>query len=262
MLHFWPDGGDMDNRMDFFLSYTAADRHWAEWIAWQLEDAGYTAGLQQWDFTAGGNFISQLETVLTSAEKVIAVVSPAYIRSTTVMSEASTGIQSERLIPVRVQPVETPAAFAGLAWVDLAGTSDAAEARERLLRAVQGGRRKPRGVPVFPGSAVGQDEYSPRFPQNRNQLDSLGRDDGERAPGPRALLVHASGDATFAVELADSLRTLLVEGCYRGSTCTRSSKTSRKPAGYGWPPACVRQKSRCCWSAVICWRRSTARLEI
>lgn len=27
---------------DFFISYNSADRTWAEWIAWQLEEAGYT----------------------------------------------------------------------------------------------------------------------------------------------------------------------------------------------------------------------------
>jgi hypothetical protein len=26
---------------DFFISYTGADRAWAEWVAWQLIDAGY-----------------------------------------------------------------------------------------------------------------------------------------------------------------------------------------------------------------------------
>ncbi len=25
---------------DFFISYNSADRTWAEWIAWQLEEAG------------------------------------------------------------------------------------------------------------------------------------------------------------------------------------------------------------------------------
>ena len=34
---------------DFFISYTAADRAWAEWIAWQLEGAGYDVVLQAWD---------------------------------------------------------------------------------------------------------------------------------------------------------------------------------------------------------------------
>jgi hypothetical protein len=36
---------------DFFISYTAADQAWAEWIAWQLEAEGYTTVLQAWDFT-------------------------------------------------------------------------------------------------------------------------------------------------------------------------------------------------------------------
>jgi hypothetical protein len=29
---------------DFFISYNQADRTWAEWIAWQLEHAGYSVG--------------------------------------------------------------------------------------------------------------------------------------------------------------------------------------------------------------------------
>ncbi|WP_323132749.1 toll/interleukin-1 receptor domain-containing protein [Frankia nepalensis] len=28
-------------RWDFFVSFTGADRAWAEWVAWQWEDAGY-----------------------------------------------------------------------------------------------------------------------------------------------------------------------------------------------------------------------------
>jgi len=30
-------GGD---RVDFFVSHAGADRAWAEWVAWQLMDAG------------------------------------------------------------------------------------------------------------------------------------------------------------------------------------------------------------------------------
>jgi hypothetical protein len=40
-------------RRDFFISYTQADRAWAEWIAWQLEEARYTTVLQAWDFAPG-----------------------------------------------------------------------------------------------------------------------------------------------------------------------------------------------------------------
>jgi hypothetical protein len=35
---------------DFFISYTALNRPWAEWIAVQLEQAGYSTVLQAWDF--------------------------------------------------------------------------------------------------------------------------------------------------------------------------------------------------------------------
>ncbi|WP_416219215.1 toll/interleukin-1 receptor domain-containing protein [Frankia sp. Cas4] len=35
---------------DFFISYTESDRAWAEWVAWQLEVAGYRVLVQAWDF--------------------------------------------------------------------------------------------------------------------------------------------------------------------------------------------------------------------
>src|SRR5689334_8122882 len=43
-------GGD---RIDFFVSHAGADRAWAEWVAWQLTDAGYTVELDVWDWAAG-----------------------------------------------------------------------------------------------------------------------------------------------------------------------------------------------------------------
>ena len=48
--------GGPQARVDFFISYTAADRPWAEWIAWQLEVAGFTTLLQAWDFRPGTDF--------------------------------------------------------------------------------------------------------------------------------------------------------------------------------------------------------------
>ena len=41
---------------DFFISYNKADRTWAEWIAWELEAAGYSSVVQAWDFRPGDNF--------------------------------------------------------------------------------------------------------------------------------------------------------------------------------------------------------------
>ena len=47
----------MGDTKDFFISYTQTDRAAAEWIAWQLEAAGYSVLLQAWDFQPGQNFV-------------------------------------------------------------------------------------------------------------------------------------------------------------------------------------------------------------
>jgi TIR domain len=62
---------------DFSVSYNQADRDWAEWIAWQLEDNGYTIVIQAWDFR--GNFILEMDDAAKKAERTIAVLSPDYV---------------------------------------------------------------------------------------------------------------------------------------------------------------------------------------
>jgi len=46
---------------DFFISCNSADRAWAEWIAWQFEEAGYTTVLQAWDFRPGFSFVLEID---------------------------------------------------------------------------------------------------------------------------------------------------------------------------------------------------------
>src|SRR5262249_8408630 len=41
--------GSAGEGWDFFVSYAQADRGWAEWIAWQLEQDGYQVLIQAWD---------------------------------------------------------------------------------------------------------------------------------------------------------------------------------------------------------------------
>jgi hypothetical protein len=36
-----PGSSSAGRRWDFFVSYTQADRAWAEWVAWQLEEMGF-----------------------------------------------------------------------------------------------------------------------------------------------------------------------------------------------------------------------------
>ena len=65
---------------DFFISYTSADRAWAEWIAWQL-DAGYTTVLQAWDFLPGSNFVLAMQQAAAQSQRTIAILSPHYLAS-------------------------------------------------------------------------------------------------------------------------------------------------------------------------------------
>jgi hypothetical protein len=51
----------MGQAADFFVSYTTADRAWAEWIAWQLEVDGYKVVFQGWDFTPGHDWAHRMQ---------------------------------------------------------------------------------------------------------------------------------------------------------------------------------------------------------
>ena len=74
-------GGDAGSGWDFFVSYTQADRVWAEWIAWELEEAGHRVLVQAWDFVPGSNWIQGMQEGVTRARRTIAVLSPAYLES-------------------------------------------------------------------------------------------------------------------------------------------------------------------------------------
>jgi hypothetical protein len=64
----------MGEAADFFVSYTSADRAWAEWIAWQLEQAGYQVIVQAWDFEPGDNFVVRMRDALEQADRTLALV--------------------------------------------------------------------------------------------------------------------------------------------------------------------------------------------
>ena len=68
-------GGD---RVDFFVSHAGADRAWAEWVAWQLDMAGYAVELDVWDWEPSRNFVTAMSDALDRAVRVVALFSEAY----------------------------------------------------------------------------------------------------------------------------------------------------------------------------------------
>src|SRR6476620_9497516 len=73
------------HRRDFFVSFNQADRSWATWIAWVLEEAGYSVWFQDWDFR--GNFVEHMNRAHTQAHRTLAVLSDDYFGSDFTLAE-------------------------------------------------------------------------------------------------------------------------------------------------------------------------------
>jgi hypothetical protein len=152
-------GGDrtaMSSKKDFFISYNGADRAWAEWIAWQLEEAGLTCVVQAWDFRPGSNFVLEMQRAATESERTVAVLSPEYLAALYTQPEwAAAFVQdptggSGTLVPIRVRPCTLEGLLHALIYIDLVD-KDEAVARAALLAGVRRDRDKPARAPAFPG---------------------------------------------------------------------------------------------------------------
>ncbi len=94
---------------DFFVSYTIADESAAEWVAYELEDAGYSVTLMKWDFSAGSNFVIDMQRAADACERILPILSPNYLQSAFTQPEWAVAFGKDPtganglLIPVRVK---------------------------------------------------------------------------------------------------------------------------------------------------------------
>ncbi len=179
---------------DFFISYNKADCAWAEWIAWELEDIGYSAVLQAWDFRPGQNFVLAMQRSVQQAKRTLTVLSPDYLQSLYCQPEWAGAFAADpmgthgKLLPVRVRRCQPEGLLAQIHFLDLSGMNEPT-AREALRTGVQQGRAKPKRRPAFPGrrrtpkrppsfptpeAAGGRNRYDPWTPVPPGQL--VGRD--------------------------------------------------------------------------------------
>jgi hypothetical protein len=144
--------------VDFFVSYTSADTHWAEWIAYVLEEAGSSVIIQVWDFRPGSNFVLEMQEAASKAERTLMVLSPDYLKSQFASPEWASAFARDpqglarKLVPVMVRHCSPSGMLASIVHINLEGT-DEATARDRLMKGIGGGRAKPASRPAFPGSA-------------------------------------------------------------------------------------------------------------
>jgi len=176
---------------DFFISYSSADRAWAEWVYWHLQEAGYTVELDVYDWAPGDNLVARMNDALTRSRRVIALWSAAYFNARWASEEFQSVIAMEKamgrtiLLPVRISPCDLPAFAAPRIYADLVGLARR-EALQCLLAAAQGrqlggrkhrlpfaGRRSPKlesraqtRRKRIPGRPLALSAAEPGFPQS------------------------------------------------------------------------------------------------
>ena len=144
---------------DFFISHAGRDTGWAEWLAWQLQEAGYTVELDVWDWAPGEDFVARMAGALERADRLLAVCTEAYFASAFGGKElraafAGQTVAEGRIVPVLVEPVTLPRLYAPLISLDLTGLDEAAAAA-RLRARLTGGR--PNQGATVPESRTGAD---------------------------------------------------------------------------------------------------------
>ena len=204
------DGAPRGERDDagerFVLSYAAADRAWAEWVAWQLKDAGYTVMLDVWSWEAGSSFHSLL-TQFGDSDVVVALFSAAYFEAalwTRAELNAALAAGRGRVVPLRLDDTTPLTVLQSLQTGDLFGL-DEESARRVLLEAVRGAAR-PIAPPPFP--VVGERpplpgvlppvwHHPPRNPHfvGRDELLSQIRQLLADAAPPAVVVVHGPAGA-------------------------------------------------------------------
>ncbi|MGG6264518.1 tetratricopeptide repeat protein [Leptolyngbya sp. AN03gr2] len=140
------------SKKDFFVSYNQNDRRIAEWIAWVLEEEGYSTVIQAWDFGAGGNFVLDMQQAAIDAERTIAVLSRNSLKSEFVQAEWAAAFKRDpsgkerRLMPIRVGDCQPLGLWAQIVYVDLVG-KEKEEAKELIRCAAVAAVKKVRGKP-------------------------------------------------------------------------------------------------------------------
>lgn len=192
---------------DFFISYTNADRQWAEWIAWTMESAGYRVLIQAWDMVPGTNWVFAVDQGVRRAQRTIAVTSRAYLESEWGQLESLGALRRDplgrqrRVLVVRVEECHPESILGMIGRIDVFGMPEA-EARGALLAGVEQAVRG-RGKPDAPGGFPGHGSEA-RFP-------GVGGDASDAGEHRICLALDVDGYRQLAAGQRERVRARLLE---------------------------------------------------
>jgi stress response protein SCP2 len=224
---------------DFFISYTGADREWAEWIAWELEAAGYSVLFQEWDFVPGSHWTTRMRDGIQYADHTLAILSNSYLDSVFGAAEWQAAYRadprgfSRRLIPIRVEDCPRPDLLGEVVSFDLFGHS-LDEARDVLMDRIWvalAGRAKPATAPAFPGrvprfAAAATSPVPPQQPRSSAAPEFPGPAASEGPPpewAERNLLPSVTAGSSVLLRAGDDV-----------SLTTHAPGITNIVVGFGW----------------------------
>jgi len=138
---------------DFFISYRHGERDesFARDILAQLEATGLKGAIDERDFHPAKKFLNEMERCIKESRNTVCIISPRYLQSGNCEEEAvickvlDMADRKERLIPLTLEKVVTPAWLYGITGVDFTKENPLVPPIERLKRAL--------GKPLRPPAA-------------------------------------------------------------------------------------------------------------
>lgn len=130
------------SRQDFFISYHCADRLWAEWIAWQLEEAGYKTELPERNPQPNLDMIYDNRIAPSVAKQTIIILSPDYLNVRFTQNEWNKEFENTSpqrvFVPIQVRECNPPfkARHPDMEVINLIG-KDEETARRSLVEGVR-----------------------------------------------------------------------------------------------------------------------------
>jgi hypothetical protein len=148
---------------NFFISYNKADCQWAEWVAWMLEEEGYSTVLQAWDFRPGCDFVLEMEKA-KETERTILLLSPDFLNSSFAAPEWAAAFVEDpmgrkaELLPIELRDCRPEGLLSSINHINLVGLN-ALDAKQTLLNGLSRERSKPKSQPIFPGQRLYQQPF-------------------------------------------------------------------------------------------------------
>ena len=117
----------MGETKDFLISYTKADRDWAEWVAWELQEAGYKCTIQAWHFALSQSIVQRMREPLVGSRHLVAILSNGYLASELAGAELDAAPAADprglraKPIPIRVKQRTPDELLRSRIYIDLVG---------------------------------------------------------------------------------------------------------------------------------------------